>query len=85
MFAMTFDYLTNLINRSQYTNIRASKYVFDSITLNTGAPKVSVLAPFLLSLYTSSARSTNSNRALVKFADDTALLGLVKNDDDTAY
>ena len=76
------NYLTN---RSQYVKICSSNNVSHSITSNTGAPQGTVLAPFLFTLYTSDARSTNSNCTLVKFADDTALLGLIKNDDDTAY
>lgn len=42
-----------------------------------------VLAPFLFTLYTSDAQSINNNWKLVKFADDTVLLGVIKNDDDT--
>ena len=77
-----FNYLTN---RSQFVKIRTSNIVSESITSNTGAPQGTVLAPFLFTLYTSDVRSANNSCALVKFADDTALLGLIENDDDDAY
>lgn len=61
-----------------YVNIWTPKDVSDNITVNTGAPEDTVLAPFQFMLYTSDARLTNSNCAQVKFADDSALLGLIK-------
>ena len=44
-----------------------------------------LLAPFLFTLYTSDCRSTESSCPLIKFADDTAMLGLITNDDDTVF
>ena len=50
------------------------------ISSSTGAPQGTVLAPFLFSMYTSSASCP-----LVKFADDTSMVGLITNDYDTEY
>ena len=47
-------------------------------------PQGTVLAPFLFTLYTSDCRSHSSKCPLVKFADDTALIGLISKDDDSA-
>ena len=82
--AWILNYLTN---RSQYVTIKTSENQRTSnvIVSNTGAPQGTVLAPFLFTLYTSDARSKFENCSLVKFADDTALLGLIKKEDDTAY
>ena len=43
------------------------------------------MAPFLFTLYTSDCRSTQLSCPLIKFADDTAMLGLITNDDDSIF
>ena len=79
-----FDYLTF---RPQFVRLRNSFRVFNSeITFtNTGAPQGTVLAPFLFSLYTADHRQTHSSCPLIKFADDTALSGLISDNDDVQY
>ena len=76
----TLDYLTN---RSQYVKIGQSS-ISNVISSSTGAPQGTVLAPFLFTLYTSDCRSQSSKCPLIKFADDTALIGLISKDDDSA-
>ena len=77
----TLDYLTN---RSQYVKIGQSS-TSNVISSSTGAPQGTVLAPFLFTLYTSDCRSQSSKCPLIKFADDTALIGLISKDDDRAF
>ena len=77
----TLDYLTN---RSQYVKIGQSS-TLNVISSSTGAPQGTVLAPFLFTLYTSDCRSQSSKCPLIKFADDTALIGLISKDDDRAF
>ena len=69
----TLDYLTN---RPQYVKIGQSS-ISNVISSSTGAPQGTVLAPFLFTLYTSDCRSQSSKCPLIKFADDTALIGLI--------
>ena len=74
------DYLTD---RKQFVHICPFKS--NIINSNTGAPQGTVLAPFLFTLYTSDARSTDDNCFLIKFADDTMLLSLVKDNNDISF
>ena len=56
------------------------------IHTNTGAPRGTVLAPFLFSLCTAGcSSSTDGSCSLVKFADDTELVGKICNDEDAPY
>ncbi len=60
-------------------------FTSNSITLNVGAPRGCVLSPLLYSLYKHDCVSSHSSTAIVKFADDTVVLGLINNDDEAAY
>ena len=75
-----FDYLTNKL---QY--VRLNGVLSSAICTNTGAPHGTVLSPFLFSLYTADCRSTDELCPLVKFVDDTELVGKISNDEDTLY
>ena len=81
-----FNYLTL---RPQFVKIRSSSnsnvFISDTVLTNTGAPQGTVLAPFLFSLYTSDHRQTYDSCPLIKFADDTALSGLISENDDSDY
>ncbi len=55
------------------------------LTLNTGAPPGCVLSPLLYSLYTHDCTATHSSNVIVKFADDTTVIGLITDNDETAY
>ena len=65
--------------------ITSKRTLSHCLQLNTGAPQSTVLAPFLFTLYTSDCRSNEPLCPLIKFADDTAMIGLIKDDDDTIY
>ena len=70
-------------NRQQ--QVRLGQYMSDPQYTNIGAPQGCVLSPFLYSLYTNDCTSNSSSIKLIKFADDTTLVGLIKDNDESAY
>ncbi len=74
------DFLTG---RSQV--VRMGNNTSSPLILNTGAPQGCVLSPLLYSLYTHDCTATHSSNVIVKFADDTTVIGLITDNDDTAY
>ncbi len=65
--------------------VKVGQFTSNSITLNIGAPQGCVLSPLLYSLYTHDCVFSHSSTSIVKFADDTVVLGLINNNDEAAY
>ncbi len=66
--------------------VRIGSNISSPLILNTGAPQGCVLSPFLYSLYTHDCVATHSsNIIIIKFADDTTVVGLITDDDESAY
>ncbi|KAG5264795.1 hypothetical protein AALO_G00258100 [Alosa alosa] len=65
--------------------VRVGNNISSSITLSTGAPQGCVLSPLLFTLLTHDCTATYSNNHIVKFADDTTLVGLITKGDETQY
>ncbi len=65
--------------------VKVGQFTSNSITLNVGAPQGCVLSPLLYSLYTHDCVSSHSSTSIVKFSDDTVVLDLISNNDETAY
>ncbi len=55
------------------------------LSLNVGAPQGYVLSPLLYSLYAHDCMSSHSSTSIIKFADDTVVLDLISNNEETAY
>lgn len=65
--------------------VHVGHHMSSSLTLNTGAPQGCVLSPLLYSLYTHDCKAISDSNIIVKFADDTAVVGLISNNDEAAY
>lgn len=65
--------------------VRAGGLTSRPLTLNIGAPQGCVLSPLLYSLYTHDCSAAHQSNAIVKFADDTVVVGLISSNNETAY
>ncbi len=63
----------------------AGKILIQHPHISTGAPQGCVLSPLLISLYTNDCTSKDPSVKLLKFADDTTLIGLIQDGDESAY
>ena len=65
--------------------VRMGNIISDPLILNTGAPQGCVLSPLLFSLYTHDCVAMHSSNIILKYADDTTVMGMLVDDDDTAH
>ncbi len=65
--------------------VRLGKFSSSTHTISTGAPQGCVLSPLLFSLYTNDCTSKDPSVKLLKFADDTTLISLIQDGDESAY
>ena len=56
-----------------------------TLTINTGASQGCVLSPCLYSLFTHNCVARHDFNTIFKVADDTTVVGLITDDDETAY
>uniref|UniRef100_A0A3P9IH10 Reverse transcriptase domain-containing protein n=1 Tax=Oryzias latipes TaxID=8090 RepID=A0A3P9IH10_ORYLA len=74
------DFLTN---RPQVVRIGDS--TSSTLILSTGTPQGCVLSPALFTLFTHDCSAIHSTNLVLKFADDTTVVGLISNNDETHY
>ncbi|KAL0151881.1 hypothetical protein M9458_052882 [Cirrhinus mrigala] len=65
--------------------VRIGTLMSRSHTMNIGAPQGCVLSPLLFSLYTNDCTSKDPSVKLLKFADDTTLISLIQDGEESAY
>ena len=72
-----------LLERPQ--SVRVGKKISKSITLSTGSPQGCVLSPLLYTLLTHDCVPRHKNNMIVKFADDTTVVGLIHGNEESYY
>lgn len=72
-----------LMNRPQ--TVKVWPHTSSTRTLSTGSPQGFVLSPFLYTLYTHDCVSMHDSNIIIKFADDTTVVGLISSGNETAY
>ncbi|KAK1802089.1 hypothetical protein P4O66_004432 [Electrophorus voltai] len=78
------DWISNfLTDRPQ--SVRVGNCASSTLTLSNGAPQGCVLSPLLYSLHTYDCTATSSPTIIVKFADNTVVMGLISDNDERAY
>ncbi len=65
--------------------VRLGKFSSSTRTISTGAPQGCFLSPLLFFLYTNDCTSKDPSVKLLKFADDTTLIALIQDGDESAY
>ncbi len=78
------QWITSFLTDRQHL-VRLGKCSSSSRTISTGAPQGCVLSPLLFSLYTNDCTSKDSFIILLKLADNTTLIGLIQDGDESAY
>ena len=66
-------------------SVRINNTISSTIILNTGSPQGCVLSPLLYILLTHDCRAHCDSNLIVKFTDNTAVVGLITNRDKSAY
>ena len=65
--------------------VKVGNSISTSLILYTGAPQGCVLSSVLYSLFTHDCGVTHISSSIIKFADDTTVVGLITNNDETVY
>ena len=68
-----------LTDRTQ--RVRVNGVLSDQISTSTGSPQGCVLSPLLFILYTNMCRSSQEDRYILKYADDSVIVSLLKDKD----
>ncbi|KAK3511679.1 hypothetical protein QTP70_014552 [Hemibagrus guttatus] len=66
-------------------SVRIGNSISSTTTLNTGAPQGCMLSPLLFTLLTHDCAAMHSSNHIIKFTDDTTVVGLISKDDESAY
>ncbi|KAI4886334.1 hypothetical protein NFI96_000178 [Prochilodus magdalenae] len=74
------DFLTDRPQSVKLDNLSSS-----FIRMNTGVPQGCVLSPILYSLFTHDCVPIYGSNTIIKYADDTMVIGLIRDNDETAY
>ena len=80
----TCNWIRNFLS-SCPQSVRLGPHYSTALTLSTGSPQGCVLSPLLYALYTCDCSPGHPTSRIIKYADDTAVVGLIQGEDETAY
>uniref|UniRef100_A0A3P9HUL5 Reverse transcriptase domain-containing protein n=1 Tax=Oryzias latipes TaxID=8090 RepID=A0A3P9HUL5_ORYLA len=81
---LTYSWIKEfLTNRPQ--TVKLGPYFSSTRILSTGSPQGCMLSPLLYALYTADCRPAHTSNTIVKFADNTIVVGPISGGDETAY
>ena len=75
----------NSVLRDRQQLVKLGKFSSSTHTISTGAPQGCVLSPLLFSLHTNDCTSKDPSVKLLKFADDTIVIDLIQDGDESAW
>jgi hypothetical protein len=65
--------------------VRVGNNISTPLIFNSGSPQGCVLSPLLYSLFTHDCVAMHASNSIIKFADNTTVVGLITNNNKTAY
>ena len=65
--------------------VRIGNNTSTTTTVSTGAPQGCVLSPLLFTLLTHDCTALHDSNHIIKFADDTTVVGLINKNDESSY
>ena len=65
--------------------VKVGNNTFTMLVLKTGASQVCMLGTLLYSLFAHDSVATHTSNSIIKFAEDTTVIGLITNNDETVY
>ena len=80
----TCTWILNFLSQRQQ-RVRVGSQTSRTITVSTGSPQGCVLSPLLFSLLTHDCTAKFISNHILKFADDTTVVGLISNNNEYAY
>jgi hypothetical protein len=64
--------------------VRVGNNTSSTLILNKGGPQGCLLSPLLYSLFTHDCMARHDSNIIIKFSDDTTVVGLITDNDETA-
>lgn len=65
--------------------VKINGCISDELYVSTGSPQGCILSPLLFTLYTHDLEASNANNVIIKYADDTTIIGLISSNDESHY
>lgn len=82
--ASTCNWVLSFLTK-RVQKVKVGDRTSSSILVSTGSPQGCVLSPLLFSLLTHDCAANFSSNHIIKFADDTTVVGLITNNDENSY